>query len=796
MSILCYYELCLPWMMDIELGQCLNTTGSIMIDITGKQLGAYKVEGLIGRGGMASVYKAYHQSTSRNVAIKVMLPDIALDSNFRQRFEREAKTLAGLQHAHILPVFDYGRFENANYLVMPFLPGKTLANKIEGNKLELDEIAPILRQLAGALDYAHSKGILHRDLKPENVMLDEGGNVLLADFGLTKFLDDSKVTSKLTTDSSVMGTPAYMSPEQGQGLPLDHRSDLYSLTVILYEMLTRNIPFNAETPVAIIFKHVADTLPLPSIHRPEIPDTVDSVVVKGMAKQPQDRFNSALEIADAFERAINGLSLDKVINASMLMGDDGESLESRPTLLPTPDNDTVIVDSSETDISNQNSENNDKTKVKNHSNISRKAMILTRLMPMLIVGLGIVFGIFFITSNNSVNLPDFSFPAHREGIISLDIDKNGELLITGSEDDSAKVWSLVTGQELFNLEAHSGDVIDVGIRPDGEEFFTSGTDSRSYTWDSETGETLIQNFEGSPIRKLIYSKDNLLNALIVGDTLRIQFVSDVEAEVAKREEFGHLPMFGTFPVEIPNPNGAQYTALAFVPNVEEYDELDDGRTVLRYTLLTGDNDGNVIRWRIVRENYYESQAQLPENVRAYNEAMASYDDDDTSNDIPVTEELRVALDEFTAYRYVQVSPESEERNLVNHTNSSIIALAINDTGNHIVSAGEDGEVVVWDVETLEKLRIFENQGDQNLKEIRDITFSSDSDLLALASEAVDVIIINIETGEVVNELYTGEGNPMVLDFTPDGAVVAGADDGSIYIWDLPGNAIDLKAIDD
>ena len=277
----------------------------------GKQLGAYQVQAVIGRGGMATVYRAYHPLTGRNVAVKVLMAEIAQDEEFSRRFEREARVVASLQHIHILPLFDYGEQldEQDNtlvaYLVMPYLPDSALTRKIKQGRLTLAEASRIFRQLASALDYAHARGILHRDIKPDNIMIDDSGNALLSDFGLTRIVDATGV-SRLTKDDTVMGTPAYMSPEQGQGRDLDERSDLYSLGVVLYEMLTGDVPFKADTPVGVIFKHISDPIRPVGDLNPDLPLAVEEVVEKALSKAPDDRYPTAMAIADALDAAISG----------------------------------------------------------------------------------------------------------------------------------------------------------------------------------------------------------------------------------------------------------------------------------------------------------------------------------------------------------------------------------------------------------------------------------------------------------------------------------------------------------
>ncbi|HAV75789.1 MAG TPA: hypothetical protein DCX53_00385 [Anaerolineae bacterium] len=270
----------------------------------GQTLGHYQIIDQIGQGGMATVYKAYQPSMDRNVAIKILPRQLAESAEFTQRFQQEARFIAKLEHPHILPVFDYGESEGVAYLVMRYLEAGTLKEKmVTGRPLPLDEIDRLFTQLAGALSYAHSFGIVHRDLKPSNALIDSHGNLFLTDFGIAKLLESA--SPRLTQTDAIMGTPAYISPEQAQATHVDQRSDIYSLGIILYEMVAGRVPFVADTPLAVILQHVSDPLPPPSTINANIPEAIEQVILKSLAKHPEDRFNTVTEFSSAWKSALD-----------------------------------------------------------------------------------------------------------------------------------------------------------------------------------------------------------------------------------------------------------------------------------------------------------------------------------------------------------------------------------------------------------------------------------------------------------------------------------------------------------
>jgi Tol biopolymer transport system component/predicted Ser/Thr protein kinase len=281
-----------------------------MSDLIGKTLGAYRILEQIGVGGMATVYKAYQPSMDRDVAVKILPHYLSQDAEFAKRFQREARAIAKLEHAHILPVYDYGEADDTTYIAMRYVQAGTLKERIARGPLCLDEINRLVGQIGSALDHAHRLGVIHRDVKPSNVLIDDQGNTYLTDFGLARMMESSQ---QLTASGVGVGTPAYMSPEQGQGVKVDHRSDIYSLGVILYEMITGHVPFEAETPMGVVLKHITEALPLPRKVTPTVPEGVEKVILKALAKDPAHRFQTAGEMVEALNIVVRKAAAEEAL---------------------------------------------------------------------------------------------------------------------------------------------------------------------------------------------------------------------------------------------------------------------------------------------------------------------------------------------------------------------------------------------------------------------------------------------------------------------------------------------------
>ena len=241
-----------------------------------QKFGRYEIKGEIGRGGMATVYHAYDPRFEREVALKVLPSEMLHDPQFRTRFEREAKTIAMLEHPAIVPVYDFGEEDGQPFFVMRYMTGGSLSDRMKNGAMSIQEVAHLFGRLAPALDEAHAKGIIHRDLKPGNILFDLYGDPYVSDFGIAKMA--SSQTN--VTGSAIVGTPAYMSPEQAQGEGIDGRSDIYGLGVIIFELLTGQQPYHGDTPMSVVVKHITEPVPHILDVKTDLPPAIESVIEK------------------------------------------------------------------------------------------------------------------------------------------------------------------------------------------------------------------------------------------------------------------------------------------------------------------------------------------------------------------------------------------------------------------------------------------------------------------------------------------------------------------------------------
>ena len=302
-----------------------------LLGLEGMRLGRYRLRHRLGEGGMAEVYLAYDGQMRREVAIKVVEGG---EADLLTRFQREVEVIGSLTHEHILPVFDYGEQDGCRYLVMQYVEGATLGERLDAGPLAVGEIGPILMQVASALQFAHERGVTHRDIKPSNILLRDSRFAYLADFGLAKPMDS---INNLTRTGYLLGTPEYMAPElaqEGAGPSID----IYALGVVLYQMLTGQVPFTGNSVFAIYWKHLQEQPLPPSLLNPAVPSQIEQVVLRALEKDPRQRFKTPMELAHAYQLARQSAQQSPTLygmRRSQLVGSSPISSRPRPQWRPT-----------------------------------------------------------------------------------------------------------------------------------------------------------------------------------------------------------------------------------------------------------------------------------------------------------------------------------------------------------------------------------------------------------------------------------------------------------------------------
>ena len=394
----------------------------------GTDIGRYHILEQLGEGGMAVVYKAYDTRMESEVALKFLrIGDFSVNALPRilKRFQIEARKMAQLQHPNIVKVMDYGEFEGAPYLVMPFLPGGTLKMRL-GQPMPFLEAARLLKPIAFALSYAHSKGLIHRDIKPSNILITETGEPMLTDFGIAKILSNEE-TLDLTTTGMGVGTPEYMAPEQAEGRPIDERADVYSLGIVLYELITGRKPFTADTPLAVIVKQMHDPLPRPSLFIPGLPQEIERLLIKSLAKDPRDRYQNMGELTQAF----NQISMEKFEEVVVIPKQKENLLEKSHESKPLAQKPNIQIQ---------------------------------RWLPWVIVAL---LPLIFILLKNDLNSPYIATPfTVFETVVetqivekAVEVEKEGEVTIGFSAIELSGVWGQVMNSLVSHAEEKNWDVV-------------------------------------------------------------------------------------------------------------------------------------------------------------------------------------------------------------------------------------------------------------------------------------------------------------------------------------------------
>lgn len=492
-----------------------------MAEFIGRMLGPYQITQELGHGGMANVYLAAQPSVGRQVAIKVLPSQFLQDRTFLERFTREVRLIAALQHPRILPIYDFGEQDGVPYIVMAYMTGGTLVDQIKESQggMDFDEIARLVGQAAEGLDYAHEKGIIHRDFKPSNVLLDSKGNAHIADFGIAKATAD---TAQIT-GSGFIGTPAYAAPEMATSDGLSPRVDVYALGVTLYQMLTGRLPYDAETPMGVLMAHMAQPIPDVRSMRPDVPEAVQMVIDRAMAKDPGERYQTAGELAADLRRALAGEAPAQTRQAAprgTSAAGRGSAAATSPLTIPVAGPTVPAAPP---------------TKAARPARPApRLPLILGGAAAVVTLAVGGIYALTtltrgatpeatpFVPSGGGGSSIDLDLPlaesavitTEEEEIYSFGFSPDGSRLIIG-EITKLSVWDVAAGSLLFEPPSGGadGNINDVAYSPDGRYIMaTIGYCVNQY--DASTGEYMEIEFcdIGRQVRALAFSPDGKIIA--------------------------------------------------------------------------------------------------------------------------------------------------------------------------------------------------------------------------------------------------------------------------------------------
>ena len=771
-----------------------------MQDFVGQQIDRYQVIERLGQGGMAVVYRAYDTRLMRDVAIKFIrtaeIPESQHD-RIRKRFEQEARTQARFSHPNIVPAFDYGEYQGTPYLVLACVTGGTLKDRFEG-AMSAEKALEILIPIADAVAYAHRMGVLHRDIKPSNILFSADGTPMLTDFGIAKLLETTEAT--LTGTGMSVGTPEYMAPEQWQG-KATQASDQYALGVVLYELLTGQKPFTAETPLAVAMKHLNEPLVRPHALNPAIPETLEKILFKALGKNPQERFTTMAEFHSVLQRFQSGERFDLPQIPAQTFTDDESEDQTYDRWHELPGKG-----------SRNQADRVEKSSVKPFNKV-RLAVILGSLMLVAVL-LVVLLQPGFLSRNQpegtssgntallavdsqSTNNPDngaasVAQDVQMEASEDLQIDASVTILQLGSEEISISnvnnltalgrlgngkladiVWAM-DGSRLViasSIGIHFFDAQDLtdtqmidsdsslyctAISPDGKTLAAGSMDGMIYLLNAKTGD-LIKKLAGHTdyVSDVSFSYDSkILASLGAGGDVRLWDVASGDVLTILDGKISNVSSIGFSPISL---------ALATGSNVgDRSSSLWDPDN--EFTEAGG--DGAVRLWDI-------SSGELLHTLRG--DGISSIRSVAFSPD-----GATLAAGSEGAIRLYDVASGASLSPLEGHT-TFVNRVIFSPDGGTLASGDGYGGIRIWDVPSGATI----HQLQAHTGFVITLAFSPDGRVLVSGDRSGRVNFWDVDSGELTETLDWQASEVYSVDFSPDGTVLAtGGRDGLVHLWDL------------
>jgi WD40 repeat protein/predicted Ser/Thr protein kinase len=648
----------------------------------------YEIEKELGRGGMAIVYKAIQRNLGREVALKVLPQGLTHDEKLLERFHREARSAAQLNHPHIVTIFDEGEMNGVHFMAMEYLNGRDLHDIIqEQGPRSADQSVSLIAPIAEALGYAHTRETVHRDVKSSNVMVTDVGRPVLMDFGIAHASSESR----LTQTGTVLGTPEYMSPEQARGNEIDSRSDLYSLGAVLYETITGELPHTGGHPMSVVYKVLHESYKPPSQINPDCPDWLEQIVAKLLMKDVADRYQTGQEVAKALRSQDPGEPVEVPSGGGETSGSAnvptgpsssngaGEPAQTQvyrpgqdePAPEPSPDPEPSGGDAAEPSRSAEAEET--------QSNVETATAEVQSEAPA--------------PQRQKLHIVR-SLEGNADWVNAVAFSPDGQYALSGGRDDTVNVWEVVTGRQIQTLNNLNSQPISVRLSPDGEKLVTESSDGVVRLWDVESGQAL-QTFEQN-------------SEAVLGAT----FSPDGQYVLSGSGQAGTLRLWETATgkeVRTFDPNQEAVFSLAFSPN---------GKHV-----LSGSGQTGILQLWDVETGKVVQTFEEPGWDATYVFSVAFS---------PDGQYVLSGSDDMTA-RLWDVESGTLLRKFDNHS-GLVIAVAFSPDGQYVLSGSSDMKVQLWKVESGHLGYVF----DGDAEGVNAIAFSPDGRYVLSGSKDNDV----------------------------------------------------------